>query len=103
MAKKKKEPIKKGRKKKEDPAVVQSIIFTSSWKLPEAKKWLKDNDFEPMGKVHITKKAGKKLGGSKKFTIVEADKFDKLGFKKTKQGISFLLGALKKVKKDKKE
>jgi len=100
MAKKKKEePKKRGRKKIENAAVIQSVIFGSMWILKDARKWLKENNFKPIGKVHISKKAGKNEGGSMKFTIVKPDKFEKLGFRKTKQGISFTLGSLKKVEK----
>lgn len=77
-------------------STIQSIIFGNKWKLTDAKKWLKENGHKPISKVHITKKIGKRQGGSMKFTLVDKDKFDKLGFKRTKQGISLLIGTLKK-------
>ena len=76
-------------------STIQSIIFGNKWKLIDAKRWLKDNGHKPIGKVHITKKVGKRQGGSMKFTLVDKDKFDKLGFKRTNQGISFTIGSLK--------
>ena len=89
---------------KKEPSTIQSVIFGNKWVLKDAKKWLKDNDHKPIGKVHITKKVGKRAGGSMKFTLVNLqdasgkDKFDKLGFKRTNQGISFTIGSLKTTK-----
>ncbi len=98
MDKKKKEIVKRGRKKKKDAtrdsktsSTVQSVIFAKNWKLKDTKKWLKDNSFTPIGKVHITKKVGKKKGGSKKFTIIDPKDCGKLGFKSAGRGISFII------------
>lgn len=101
-AKKKKITIKKSAIKKlpkKEASTIQSVIFGNKWKLADAKRWLKENDHKPIGKVHITKAVGKREGGSMKFTLVNKDMFDKLGFKRTKQGISFTIGALKTVNK----
>lgn len=105
MAKKKKISIPKSAIKKlpkKDPSTVQSIIFGNKWKLKDAKKWLKVNSYVPIEKVHITKKIGNKAGGSMKFTILDAKDCGKLGFKRTNQGISFIICTpVKKVKEKK--
>jgi len=73
-------------------SAIQAVIFASNWKAKDARKWLKDNNLKPLGKVHKTKKRGTKPGGSLKYTIKPAEDFKKIGFKKTAKGISLLLG-----------
>lgn len=85
-------PKQKNRTSKSS-STIQAIIFSRNWKTKDAKKWLKDNNLKPIGKVHKTKKRGIKLGGSLKYTIQSAEDFKKIGFKKiTSRGISILFG-----------
>jgi len=70
---------------------VQSVIFGSGWDNISAKKWLKANNFKPIGRVRKTK-----TGKSRKFIIQPEKNFDKLGFKPIRnKGIFFMIGTPK--------
>lgn len=81
-----KEPVKDESNTSKDLSTVQAVVFAKGWTLPKSRDWLKKNKFKPKGKVHKTK------NGTFKYTIVDEDKFEKLGFKKTNKGVSFVLG-----------
>lgn len=81
---------------KNKKSTVQSILFGSRWKTDDARKWLKKNKFKSIGRVQISKKTERSAGGTKTYTILSKDKFKSIGFKKTKAGISFRIGTLKK-------
>lgn len=78
-------------KKEKGNSKVQSVIFGKNWSNKDARKWLKKNNFKPIKRVNKPKG-----GNSKKFTIIEENKFEKLGFKPIKnKGIFFMIGDIK--------
>lgn len=82
---------KKIRKIEPTKSTVQAVIFGKGWKTKDARAWLKNNKFKPKGKVNKTK------NGTLKYNILDASDFDKLGFKKTNKGVSFIIGVNRKV------
>ena len=69
---------------------MQAIVFSKNWKPKDARKWMKVNNFKPIGR--IIKSKG---GNSKKYTIrKESDFKEPLGFKTIGKGISLILGTL---------
>ena len=89
--KKLKKPVKKKEEKKvKKPATgkstVQAVVFGKGWKPADARDWLKKNNLNFKGKVHKTK------NGTLKYTILDEKDFEKLSFKRTNKGVSFVLG-----------
>lgn len=65
---------------------IQAVLFDrSKWTPSRAKYWLNTNGFQPIKRVHKTKK---KL----RYRLVEPEEFARFITKKEKDGISFVIG-----------
>ncbi len=65
---------------------VQAIVFDGFWTPTKARAWMKKHKFKPIKRVHKT------TGGFLRYRLIEPKQFKRFFTKKTKRGISFIIG-----------